>query len=150
MRFKMNNATKIGLILLCFAALALIRMFQTELFTDPFIDFFKGNYAQKKPPVINELSLYFNTAFRYFLNTIISLIAIWVAFPKQSILKFSVAFYLFAFVVLMLAKIILVHQLQPELYSAFFYVRRFLIQPIFVIILLPAFYYQEKLQPNKN
>lgn len=146
----MNKVVKVGLIILCFIALALIRMFQNELFTDPFIDFFKTNYTQKEPPVIHELSLYLNSTFRYFLNTTISLLAIWIAFPKKSILRFSIAFYLFAFVVLMLAKIILLHQLQSEWYTIFFYVRRFLIQPLFVIILLPAFYYQEKMQSNTN
>jgi exosortase F-associated protein len=125
-------------------------MFQNELFTDPFIQFFKGNYTLKEPPYFNEISLYMNTTFRYFLNAIISLLAIWIAFPKKSVLRFSVVFYLFAFVVLMVAKIILIQILKPELYDAFFYVRRFLIQPLFVIILLPAFYYQEKLQVAKK
>jgi exosortase F-associated protein len=145
----MNKAVKTSLILFSFLLLALIRAFQTELFTDPFIAFFKGNYASKPPPILDEISLYINTAFRYFLNTVVSLFAIYIAFPKKSILKFSVVFYVFAFVVLMTVKIILIQQLQPDLYSTFFYVRRFLIQPLFVIILLPAFYYQEKLQTEK-
>lgn len=145
----MNKALKIGLIFFSFVLLALVRMFQTELFTDPFIDFYKGNYLQKTPPNIDELNVYINTAFRYFLNTIISLFAIWIAFPKKSVLKFSLVFYGVAFVLLMLTKIILIHQLTPELYSTLFYVRRFLIQPLFVIILLPAFYYQHKVQKDK-
>lgn len=146
----MNKAVKIGLILMSFILLALVRMFQEELFTDPFLNFYKGNYLQKEPPAIDQLSLYLNTTFRYFLNTIISLFAIWVAFQKKSVLKFSLVFYGVAFVVLMLTKLILINQLTPELYSTLFYVRRFLIQPLFVIILLPAFYYQHKIQKEKT
>ena len=146
----MNKALKIGLIILSFLFLALVRMFQTELFNDPFIEFYKENYLQKQPPNIDQLSLYLNTAFRYFLNTIISLFAIWIAFPKKSVIKFSLFFYSIAFVLLMLVKIILVNQLHPDLYSTLFYVRRFLIQPIFVIVLLPAFYYQHKIQKEKT
>ena len=142
----MNKSLKIGLIIVCFILLALVRMFQSELFNDPFIDFYKENYLQKQPPEIQQFSLYLNTAFRYFLNTIISLLAIYIAFPKKSVIKFSVFFYTVAFVLLMLMKIVVVNQLQPELYSLLFYIRRFLIQPIFVIVLLPAFYYQHKIQ----
>ncbi|WP_188407150.1 exosortase F system-associated membrane protein [Psychroflexus salis] len=145
----MNKSLKIGLIIVCFILLALIRMFQSELFNDPFIDFYKENYLQKQPPEIQQFSLYLNTAFRYFLNTIISLFAIYIAFPKKSVIKFSVFFYTVAFVLLMLMKIVVVNQLQPELYSLLFYIRRFLIQPIFVIVLLPAFYYQHKIQKQK-
>lgn len=138
----MKNSSKIGLVLLSFVALVLVRMFQSDLFYDPFIEFFKGNYSDSLPPEVNQLKLYFHTFLRYSINTAISLFAIWVAFQKKSVLKFAIAFYALAFVLLMLIKIILIQQLSPDLYNTFFYVRRFLIQPLFLIILLPAFYYQ--------
>ena len=73
----MNKSLKIGLIIVCFILLALVRMFQSELFNDPFIDFYKENYLQKQPPEIQQFSLYLNTAFRYFLNTIILYYSFW-------------------------------------------------------------------------
>lgn len=142
----MKNSLKIALVLLCFVALALVRMFQTELFYDPFIEFFKGSYSNSLPPEVNQSKLFFHTFLRFTINTIISLLAIWVAFQKKSVIKFAIAFYTFALVILMSIKIILIQQLSPEWYSTFFYVRRFLIQPLFLIILLPAFYYQNIVQ----
>ncbi len=146
----MNKTLKICLILLSFLILAAIRMFQSELFNDPFIEFYKNDYVQKLPPEVDQLSLYLNTAYRYFLNTIVSLFAIIVAFPKKSVVKFSVFFYILAFVVLLIVKAVLINNLEPELYDVLFYVRRFLIQPIFVILLLPAFYYQYHIEKNNT
>ncbi len=146
----MNKALKISLILLSFLVLAAIRMFQSDLFNDPFIEFYKNDYIQKLPPEVDQLSLYLNTAYRYFLNTIVSLFAIIVAFPKKSVIKFSVFFYILAFVILCLIKVVLINNLEPKLYDVLFYVRRFLIQPIFVILLLPAFYYQHNIEKKDS
>ena len=144
----MNKTLKIALILLSFLILASIRMFQSDLFNDPFIEFYKNDYIQKAPPEIDQFNLFLNTAYRYFMNTLVSLFAIFIAFPKKSVIKFSVFFYIVAFILLMIIKLIIVNQLEPSLYDVLFYVRRFLIQPIFVIVLLPAFYYQHHIAKN--
>ncbi|WP_374707786.1 exosortase F system-associated protein [Flavobacterium sp. J372] len=45
--------------------------------------------------------------------------------------------------VLMIAFIIVVNTEKPNL-LALFYIRRFLIQPLFLILFIPAFYYQRR------
>lgn len=143
---KISKTAKVILILLAIVALALIRMFQANLFYDPFIEFFKSNYTNSPPPEFNTLKLFMHSTMRYALNTIISLFTIWIAFPQKSVLKFSILFYAFAFIVLLSIQLIIIQDLSPTWYSTFFYVRRFLIQPVFLIILLPAFYYQNQAQ----
>jgi exosortase F-associated protein len=66
---------------------------------------------------------------------------IWLAFKDESILRLTGSLYLFFFVVLTAILFISLNAEKPNL-LLIFYVRRFLIQPLFLILFLPAFYYQ--------
>lgn len=127
--------------------LALIRFFETELFYDPLISFYKNNFLQKPFPELDSLWYSLNLAFRYFLNTIISLVLIWISFQNKSYLQFSGMLYTALFIVAILVFWLVAHDIENETYMTLFYIRRFLIQPLLVIILLPAFYFQNI---NKN
>jgi len=140
----MFTPKKILFVIVLFLLLALVRFFEHSLFYDPLVDFYKGNYLKKIKPDFNYWWLIVNTSFRFCINTTISLVVIWVAFRKRSILKFSLLFYIVAFVILILLFAYLTYFMQSNHYFLLFYVRRFLIQPIFVILLVPAFYYQLK------
>lgn len=124
-------------------ALAFVRFFETEIFYDPFTKFFKSEYLNADAPIFKTEKLLLNISFRYWLNTFLSLLIIYVAFLDKNILKFSFLFYLIMFFILFSIFILLLKDLKPENYMNLFYVRRFLIQPILVLLLLPAFYYQK-------
>lgn len=81
--------------------------------------------------------------FRYLLNTLISLVIIHVAFQNWSFTRFSVKFYLLAYVVLTVTFFIILKGELANGYLFAFYIRRFLIHPLFVLLLLPAFYYKQ-------
>ena len=83
------------------------------------------------------------TTLRYVLNTLISLAVLFLVFRDKSIIKFSVLIYAIAFVVLIIFYSYFVVNPNKEDYYLFFNIRRFLIQPIFLILLLPAFYYHK-------
>ncbi len=121
--------------------LALIRYFEGGLFYDPLLEFYSSEYLQDKTPHFNRAELLFNVFYRFFLNSLISLAIIYVAFLDTSILRFSLLLYLILFAVCFPLFMFLVFTIENHNFLALFYVRRFLIQPIFVIILLPAFYY---------
>lgn len=121
--------------------LALIRHYESQLFYDPLLEFYNSDYLQNKLPPIRSTELLLNVLFRFLLNSIISLAIIYVAFVDKSILRFSFYLYLILFAVALPVFMFLLFTIENENYLALFYVRRFLIQPIFVIILLPAFYY---------
>lgn len=129
---------QIGLLVLMLAA---IRLFEVQLFYDPLIQFFMSDYLTGEVPEFNFWLLILNMIFRFLLNTAISLAIIYLAFRDSQIMKFSGLLYGLLFIGGMSIFIFLLLNIQREHFLALFYVRRFLIHPIFILILLPAFYY---------
>jgi len=128
--------------MLLFLMLILIRAVVQPYFYDPLLDYFKHDYLNASIPELNFGAYFLNIFYRYSLNTVISLVIIYLVFYDIKALYFSIKFYVLVFVVLSLMLFILLKFNDTQNYLLTFYVRRFLIQPLFVFILLPAFYYQ--------
>lgn len=140
----MKIAIRITVVFLCLLGFAFLRFRESELFYDPLIAFFKGNYRATILPDMEEGKLFLHLFFRYTINTVLSLVILWMAFKERGIISFAILFYVVVFVLLMITfKIMLTTQGVGE-YLPLFYVRRFLIQPILLFMLLPAFYYYRK------
>ena len=139
----MDKRVRILIIIVLFFALVLVRAFQNQLFYDPFIAYFKNGYLSESIPVFSGSKLLIHLIFRYSLNTMISLAIIYVAFQNIDFLSFSIKFYVLAFVVLSITFFIILKGELANGYLFAFYVRRFLIHPLFVLLLLPAFYYKQ-------
>lgn len=137
----MSKSVKYISLLVLILLLVLIRVFENELFYDPYLLFFKSDYLQMDFPRREILKLSIYTSLRYLLNTIVSLGIIYVFFKDTSIVKFSVLIYGVAYIVLLGVFLYFVINPKQEDYYLFFNFRRFLIQPIFLLLLLPAFYY---------
>ena len=137
-------------IVLCFIALACIRFFENELFYDPYLVFFEADYLTLDSPRREMAKLILFTSVRYFLNTIISIAILYAFFNDKNLIKFSTYFYAFSFVVLISLYLYFVYNPRQEDYYLFFNVRRFLIQPIILLLLLPAFYYHRVKSDNKH
>ena len=140
----MNRAFKIIPAAVLFGMLILIRAFQENLFYDPLIEFFRVDHSTEALPELDLLKLLGNVALRFLLNTVISLWILWVLFRKKEILKISAILYLVLFVLLSIAFAVLLNSTEEGGHLALFYVRRFLIQPLFLLLLIPAFYFQKK------
>lgn len=123
------------------ALLVLIRFYEGELFYDPYLTFFQNDYLYIDSPRREIAKLVGFTTLRYVLNATISLAILFVVFKDKSILKFSALIYVLAFLVLMVFYLYFVVNPRQEDYYLFFNIRRFLIQPVILILLLPAFYY---------
>lgn len=139
----MSKPIRILLICLLFLSLVAIRGFATKLFYDPLILYFKNDYLYSKLPEINNFKLVVNMLFRFTLNSIISLGIIWLIFQRKDYVKFSGYFLMFAFVVLSSVFVFLIKNNFENGYLFPFYIRRFIIHPLFLLLLLPAFYYQK-------
>ena len=124
--------------------LALIRLFENQLFYDPYVTFFHNDYLYLDSPRREVLKLVAFTSLRYFLNSVISIAILYVFFKDVSIVKFSALVYVFSFIVLLALFLFFVLDPKQENYYIFFNIRRFLIQPILLLLLLPAFYYYRK------
>lgn len=126
------------------AGLACIRLYEEVFFYDPLLAFFKGDNFQKPPPNVDWALLAINYFFRYALNTILSLLIIFVIFSDIKLLKFASVMYAIFFVVLILAFFALLSFHDESLNMILFYVRRFIIQPLLLLLFVPAFFYQKK------
>ena len=139
----LQKGHRILIILLLFVLLVLVRGFANDLFYDPFIKYFIDDYLHKPIPVFSGWKLLLDLFFRYSLNTIISLIIIYVAFQNRNFVIFSIKFYILAFIILIVTYFIILKGELSNGYLFAFYIRRFIIHPLFVLLLLPAFYYKQ-------
>lgn len=127
-------------IIICFG---IIRTFESKIFYDPFLIYFESDFKNSSFPQVDSFKLFCGLLLRYVLNTILSLILIYALFKDREILKFSIIIYSF-FLVLLLGMFFIILNHFPEGSWLLFYVRRFIIQPIFVLLFIPAFYYQQQ------
>lgn len=139
----MGKWSKYILLFVLFLLLVLIRYFEDYLFYDPYLQFFQNDYLYIDSPRRETLKLTLFTSLRFGLNTIISLAVLYVIFKSKSMLKFAVIIYTAAYIFLLAAFLYFVTNPRQEDYYLFFNIRRFLIQPIILIVLLPAFYYHK-------
>lgn len=144
----MDKLVKIVLIIGLFFMLMLVRAFEPKLFYDPFIKYFQNDYLYQAIPIFVTSKLFLNIFLRYSLNLVFSLAILWVAFQNWDVIKFSIKFYTITFIVLVFIFYFLLQTEFSNGYLLAFYIRRFLIHPLFVLILLPAFYFQKKAQKS--
>lgn len=142
----LKNKGKIGWSLFLILLLILIRAFEETLFYDPFLNYFKDEYSQLPFPKINIFKLFFSLGIRFYLNSVISLLLLYVIFKDTQIVKFSALIYMILGSILMISFIFILNFFGEENKMTLFYIRRFLIQPIFILLFIPAFYYQKQIK----
>lgn len=132
------------IVILLVLLLALIRSFEDKLFYDPFLHFFKGEFLHSEMPSFDHFKLFIDLSLRYLLNTTISLGILYVIFKQKDLIKFAGFLYGIFFILLIAAFFMIVYFYSADKSMMLFYVRRFIIQPIFLLLFLPAFYYQNQ------
>ena len=141
-----RNKGKIGWPLFLILLLVLIRAFENTLFYDPFLNYYKDEYAHLPFPQINIFKLFFSLGMRFYLNSVISLFLLYVIFKDTKIVKFTAFLYMVLGSILMISFIFTLNFFGEEHKMTLFYIRRFLIQPIFILLFIPAFYYQKQIK----
>ena len=144
----MKKVVRLFFIVLMVGILIVIRGFVAPFFYDPLRDYFLSDYLHVSVPAIDLGHFFLHLFLRYFLNAIVSLALIYLIFKKLALVQFSVRFYILAFVILGFILYLILQFKISDNYMLLFYIRRFLIHPLFVFILLPAFYYQNLKQSN--
>lgn len=124
--------------------LATIRIFESEIFYDPFISYFKGSFQSKSFPEVNQFLLFFSYLIRFVINSILSLIVLKLVFKNRNFLDFAKYIYLLFFIVFIIAFFICYNYFDHAM--ILFYIRRFIIQPLLLLLLLAGFYYQLQTQ----
>lgn len=131
------------LVLLLIFCLILVRRFEDSLFYDPFLAYFKGDMEAHLFPEYSLSKVSFGIFFRYLLNSLISLGIIGLWFWSWKKMQFTALVLLVFFVLLLPLYLYMIETRFTVGQNIGFYIRRFLIQPVWVLILIPAFYYQE-------
>ncbi|UFH47716.1 exosortase F system-associated protein [Flavobacterium galactosidilyticum] len=139
----LNNKLRIVQLIILVVLLALIRAFENELFYDPFLAFFKQDFTNLSLPKVDSFLLFLGLLFRYALNTALSLGVIYIIFKEVTMVKFALVLYCFFFLISTIAFFYIVLFTTENYNWILFYVRRFLIQPIFLLLFIAGFYYQK-------
>lgn len=137
----------IGILLII--CLISVRRYEEILFYDPLLPFFRKSFMRAAFPDINLSRHILSMTFRYALNTILSLCILYVIFLKKKILRFSTVFYILMWILLTPLYVYFVQIHFNVSFIAGFYVQRFLMQPIFLFVLIPALLYQTYQEKKK-
>ena len=122
-----------------------VRFLEDKIFYDPFLEFFKADYKVAQVPDFIWGKLMLSHFFRFALNLIFSAIVVHFMFLNkkwtiQAVVLMVVAFLFFFPIYLWCL------YSKMEIGSLFtFSVRRFVIQPIILLLIIPIFYYRKKL-----
>jgi exosortase F-associated protein len=122
-----------------------VRFLEDKIFYDPFLAFFKGDYKVAHIPEFLWGKLIVSHFFRFFLNLFFSAVVIYFMFLNkkwtlQAVVLITVAF-LFFFPIYLWC----LYTNMEIGYLFTFSVRRFIIQPIILLLIIPIFYYRKKL-----
>ena len=145
LKVLLKNKVRVVVVTVLVLLLILIRAFEDSLFYDPLLDFFKGEFSNNTLPEMNQIKLFLSLGFRYYLNSMLSLAIIYVIFKDFKIVKFSTLLFIILGSVLLISFVFTLHFFGEENKMALFYIRRFIIQPLFLLVFIPAFYYQKKI-----
>jgi len=122
-----------------------VRFLEDKIFYDPFLEFFKADYKVAQVPDFIWGKLMLSHFFRFALNLVFSAIVVHFMFLNkkwtiQAVFLMAVAFLFFFPIYLWCL------YSKMEIGSLFtFSVRRFVIQPIILLLIIPIFYYRKKL-----
>jgi exosortase F-associated protein len=139
----MKKRIRYPLIIVLLFSLVLVRAFENELFYDPFIVFFQNDYLYTSIPDFKYGELFWNLFLRYSLNSIISMGIIYLVFEKWGYVILSSKLYVGGFVLLAFAYLFLLFTDFEHGYLLPFYIRRFIIHPLFLLLLLAALFYEK-------
>jgi exosortase F-associated protein len=145
LKYLLNNKFRVFILGTLVLFLALIRIVEESLFYDPYLDYFKSDFINLPLPIVDKLKLFLNLLFRYSLNTIVSIAFIQIAFKDINFAKFVSALYVLLFIVLIVVFYFVLAFYAEENKMTLFYIRRFLIQPLFLLLFIPGYLIQIRL-----
>lgn len=141
----MSKNLKYSLLGILFLLLFLVRGFEDVLFYDPFTLYFQNDYLTGEYPKIDFSKLVYSLVFRFSLNAVISIFILKLIFVDKAQISFLIKLYVVFLIVFASVFLFQVHLEFNNGYLLPFYVRRFLIHPMLLIVLIPVLYIKRKL-----
>lgn len=143
---------KYGLVGLLLLTLVFIRAIGKNIFYDPLQPFFHhANFQSLSlPDHIDQVKLLGNIALRFSLNSIVSIFILLLLFTQKKLKLFLVGVYSFGLITFLFLFYYFLNQAELGEYLGLFYVRRMLLHPVLLLILVPALYFQQSAEKQKQ
>ena len=122
-----------------------VRIVEDQLFYDPFLHYFHEANKNAKFPDFDWLKLVVNYVFRFLLNLIFSAMVIHFIFRNKEWTVQAIILMLIVFVITLPIYLYCIHTKFEIGYLFSFYMRRFVIQPLTLLLLIPLFYYRKQI-----
>lgn len=128
--------------------LVFVRFLEDKIFYDPFLEFFKGDYKVSQIPDFIAWKLLLSHIFRFLLNLFFSAVVVHFMFLNKKWTLQAIALMTIAFLFFFPIYLWCLFSKMEIGYLFTFSVRRFVIQPIVLLLVIPIFYYRKKLGKN--
>ncbi|TXF76195.1 exosortase F system-associated membrane protein [Chryseobacterium sp.] len=136
-------------VILGICGLVAVRVFEDGIFYDPFLPYFhEANKNAVFPEFVAE-KLILNHFFRFFLNVLFSAVVVYFIFLNKKWTLQAVVLMALVFALTFPIYLYCIHTKFEIGYLFSFYIRRFVIQPLILLLIIPLFYYRKHL-PVKN
>lgn len=122
-----------------------VRFVESQLFYDPFLEYFHQMNKTDAFPHFEWGRLIFHHFFRFILNLLFSIIIIHFLFKKLEWTIQGAILILIVFAITFPMYIFCVSQQFEVGYLISFYMRRFVIQPLILLLIIPMFYYRKSI-----
>lgn len=134
-----------------FAAIAIfgliaVRMVEDQLFYDPFQAFFHLSNKYAEFPDFKWTPLILNYLFRFGLNLVLSAAVVYFIFKNKQWTLQAIVLMLIVFAITFPLYLYCIHTQFDIGYLFSFYMRRFVIQPLILLLIIPLFYYRKHVQ----
>ena len=133
------------LIILGTLGLIAVRMVEEHLFYDPFLAYFHAANKHATFPEFEWAKLIINYLFRFALNLILSALIVHFIFKNKEWTVQAVVLILLVFAITFPIYLYCIYTQFEIGYLFSFYMRRFVIQPLILLLIIPLFYYRKQL-----
>ena len=120
-----------------------VRMMEDRLFYDPFLDYFHLANKDAVFPDFVWFKLVLNYLFRFLLNLILSAVVVHFIFRNKQWTVQAMVLMLIVFAITFLLYLYAISTKFEIGYLFSFYMRRFVIQPLILLLIIPMFYYRK-------
>ncbi len=132
-----RNFFKIFATILILTGFLLVRYVENEWLDDGLYDFFQYDYLQQALPSLSFKQMIIKNSIHYWLNALLAIAFLKLYIKQNHLISFLSLFYGFFYILLLFFLWIAIHYYQAGQYLFLFYIRRLLIQPVFLFLLIP-------------
>lgn len=138
------------IVLLAVFGLIGVRFVEEKIFYDPFLDFFHEANKKANFPDFQWAKLILNYLFRFVLNLLLSVTIVYFIFKRKDWAIQAALLILLVFAITFPFYLYCIYTQFDTGYLFSFYMRRFVIQPLILLLIVPLFYYRKQILKQKN